>query len=179
MILLHTLSLRYPSTSSTPQPFHVPSTTTFLPIFSDNVIPTLLLHLSLFSLPPTHSLASKFPSIPSASTNPLLSPTPPSPSEPDASVEESKSTKTKSSSSPVGGPVLTVEETTVLRAAAVYAVQRTVEFVKEGRMDGVEGCEWMKEEITETGLDGCVWMGGKDRADWRKVERFVGDSIFF
>ena len=46
-------------------------------------------------------------------------------------------------------------------------------------MDGVEGCEWMKEEINETGLDGCVWTGGKDRADWRKVERFVGDSIFF
>ncbi|KAL7410582.1 hypothetical protein BDY24DRAFT_399522 [Mrakia frigida] len=175
MILLHTLSLRYPSSStSTPQPFPVPSTSSFLPIFSDNVIPTLLLHLSLFTLPASSSLSQKFPPIPPASSNPLLSPT--GPSEPNASVSAQEGPK---SSSPLGGPVLNLEETTVLRAAAVYAMQRTVEFVREGGMDGVEGCEWMKEEVNETGLDGCVWTGGKERKDWRRVERFVGDSKFF
>lgn len=74
---------------------------------------------------------------------------------------------------------MSVVEATVLRAAAVHAIQRTVEFVREGGMDGVEGCAWMKGEVTETGLDGVVWTGGKEREDWRAVERFAGDSVFF
>lgn len=71
---------------------------------------------------------------------------------------------------------------TTLRAAAVHAVQRAVEFVREGGMETQEGCAWMNDGgkgVDEAGLDAVVWMGGKERADWRKVERFVGDSVFF
>lgn len=49
-------------------------------------------------------------------------------------------------------------------------------------MDAEEGCEWMKEgenQLTATGVDGYIWSGGKDRWDWRKLERFVCDSAFF
>lgn len=167
LILLQTISARYPSSSTTAQPFPVPSHPG-LPIFSDNVIPTLLLHLGLFRLPSSHPLSAKFPTIPASASNPLLCPTPAEGAD-------------KDNKAPEGGPVLNLEEMTVLRAAAVHAVQRTVEFVKEGGMNEEKGCEWMKGEkgVDEAGLDACVWMGGKERADWRKVERFVGDSIYF
>ena len=160
MILLQTLSARFPPSPT--QTFPIPQHPG-LPIFSDNVIPTLLLTLGLFRLPPSHPLTSKFPSVPCTD---LLTPTP-------------TPTEGEKSNSPLGGPVLDFEEMTILRAAAVHAVQRTVEFVRGGGMDEEEGCDWMEEEMDEAGLDAVVWMGGKERADWRKVERFVGDSIYF
>lgn len=163
--LVHSVCLRFTSSDSNPFPTLPSNTTTFLPTFADNVIPSLCLLLNLVELPSTSSILSKFPAIPAAASNPLLKPFSPS--------------ESNDETPPKGGPELTTEEATILRASTVYGLKACVEYVQAGGMDDVEGCGWMKDGLSETGLDGFVWAGGKDRKDWRRLERFVADSIYY
>lgn len=116
------------------------------------------------TFPDDSPILKAFPPIPRAADNPLIG----------AATDHSAKVPT-----PLGGPVLTVQQATLLRTASVFACDRLAQFAREGGMDGQHGSEWVKREVTATGVDGFVWAGGKAKPEWRKLERFVCDSIFY
>ncbi|KAI0730218.1 hypothetical protein C8Q72DRAFT_874924 [Fomitopsis betulina] len=151
LLTIHTLARRFSGASSIP----IPPGSDGLPIFADNVIPSLLIHLGVLDLsstPPSLGLTGLFPGAGSPDT--LLAEAPAQ--ELDVEVEE--------------GPVLTAEQAYVLRAAAVDACERIVE-VARGQ-DGAEDVAWMRE-VSAPEVDGWLWAVAKDRADYRKLGRFV------
>lgn len=165
LILVHTVSLRF-APAGAASAFPCPDTTALLPVFSDNVIPSLLLSSGLVTLPADSPILAAFPRIEPGPTNALLK----------AKTDRAASKQTPA---PLGGPVLTVQQATLLRAAAVFACERLAEFARAGGVDEVDGCAWVKDDVTATGVDGYVWAGGKAKPEWRKIERFVCDSIFY
>ncbi|CDZ97674.1 Protein of unknown function DUF2419 [Phaffia rhodozyma] len=175
LFLLHTISLRFTTDPTNPFPELPKNTTTFLPTFADNVIPSLSVYLNLVELPVSSSILGQFPKLEPASTNPLLRPFVPAP----ASSSDEKGRG--SGPSPKGGPELSTEQATILRSSSVHALQACVDLVRENGLERDEGkeYEWMRASLSDTGLDGYLWAGGKDRADWRQMERFVADSIFY
>lgn len=77
-------------------------------------------------------------------------------------------------SPPTEGPILTTDQACVLRAAAVDACEMIVEKAHELN----EPC-WLKD-IELPKLDMWLWSIAKDRADYRRLERFVlRDTVFF
>lgn len=155
-----------------PPPFAIPRTAN-LPIFSDNVIPSLLVHLGVIDLStskPSLGLAKIFPDANNPETIQALLSLPPS-------SEEPKGSKTKTV--PKEGPILTVEQAFALRAAAIDACELIVETARnltdeelsKHEKDG-ESLKWLRE-ITLPELDAWIWAVAKDRADYRRLERFV------
>lgn len=79
---------------------------------------------------------------------------------------------------PVEGPILTVDESYILRAAAIDACELIVEAAHSEDFQTAD-LEWMKE-VTLPGLDMWLWSVAKDRADYRRLERFVSrKTVFF
>lgn len=156
LLLIHVIYLRFSSSS----PFPVPETS-MLPVFSDNVLPSMLVHLGIIDLStsdPKLGLVGIFPEFSDA----LLGPAP---------AKEKKEV-------PKAGPVLTTDQAYILRAAAVEACE---EIVKAARLLQVtdESLLWMNT-ISLPELDAWLWAGAKDRDDYRRLERFVTiDTEFF
>jgi len=158
--MIHLVNLRF---SSSPHDFVVPDTSR-LPVFSDNVIPSMLVHLGIIDLSSaTLGLDKLFLNI---DADALL--------QPDASAEKTA----KSQGVPEGGPVLTSEQSYALRAAAVYACEVVVSTAQSLAVAD-QNLLWVNS-ITLPELDGWLWSGAKDRVDYRRLGRFsLTNTEFF
>ena len=170
LLTLHTIALRLGRSDSSAVP--VPRTD-HLPIFSDNVIPSLLIHLGVIDLR-TADASLRLPQLFPEAQNPerlgaLL-----------AAAQPEEPVVAKIKSVPDEGPLLTVEQAYVLRAAAIDACELIVQYAKTLDVSGAtEDLSWMKN-MTLPELDAWVWAVAKDRPDYRKLERFaLRDTAYF
>lgn len=168
LLTLHAIALRFGSgskggVSGTPIP--VPRTS-HLPVFSDNVIPSLLVHLRVIDLSAADAplgLPELFPEARDPERLEKLL----------AAAEREEPVVAKISSVPKEGPVLTVEQAFVLRAAAIDACELIVEAAKTLDVSAAQGdLGWLKD-VTLPELDAWIWAVAKDRSDYRKLERFA------
>jgi hypothetical protein len=127
-----------------------------LPVYSDNVLPSMLVHLGVLDLKSAGSLPSctfsgvavngvLLQAAPVTGTNAL-----------EVSVTE--------------GPLVTFHDATVLRAGAVVACERFVHLSRTrfGR------------ELTLPQIDAWLWSVAKDRPDYRSLPRFsLRNTVFF
>jgi len=171
LLTIHAIAIRFGSIS--PPPFPIPQTS-HLPIFSDNVIPSLLVHLGVIDLStstPSLGLTTIFPNANSGQgLDALLA---------EAPLRKEDKDK-KSSSIPKEGPILSTEQAFILRAAAVDACELIAETAKN-LSDEDLGSEtasqardlsWLRK-ITLPEIDAWIWAVAKDRPDYRQLERFV------
>ncbi|KAF7428417.1 hypothetical protein PC9H_007641 [Pleurotus ostreatus] len=157
LFLIHAIKVRFGTQSSAP--FPIPSTA-HLPVFTDNVLPSMLIHLGVIDLSES-ALSSIFPNV--AENLPSL-------------LEEAPSDKNPPS--PSEGPILSVEQAYVLRASAIDACEMIIAEARAS-VPSKEGVEWIKD-ITLPELDMWIWGVAKDRSDYRQLERFVlRETIFF
>jgi hypothetical protein len=169
LFLIEAINIRFGTMS--PPPFPVPATE-HIPVFTDNVLPSLLIHLGVIDLSTASSeLSQIFPGAGSpAQLSELLALPPPD-------VSPSADGKEKKKEPPEEGPVLTNEQAYILRAAAIDACELIVAHVHS--LTGDAHPEWVKE-IQLPELDMWIWAVAKDRADYRKLKRFVlRDTVFF
>jgi hypothetical protein len=146
-----------------PPPFPIPSTLGF-PVFTDNVLPSMLVHLGVIDLSMVPTMAHAFPRKVPVET--LLEATHEQPT-----AEESKEP-------PEEGPVLNTTEAYILRAAAIDASEKAVEMARSD-VGGELFDKWVSE-ITLPSFDIWLWAIAKDRPDYRKLPRFVlRDTVFF
>lgn len=168
LFLIHGITIRFGSLS--PPPFPIPSTSN-LPVFSDNVLPSLLIHLGIIDLSKNPSLSGLFPNAGSEETvSSLLGPPPPSTKTPAGGPK----------AVPKEGPVLTVDQAYILRAAAINACKIIVQTARslEGSEEN-QRVDWISK-ITLPDLDMWLWAVAKDRPDYRALERFVArDTVYF
>jgi hypothetical protein len=167
---MHVLTVRFGSI--TPPPFPVPSTT-HLPVFADNVLPSLLIHLGVIDCSASPSLSSLFPGVGSSEAlDSLLAAGPPQSGEP----------KSEAKVVPKAGPVLTLDQAYILRATAIDACEQIVQVARSlerSTSSGEFSVEWTKE-ITLPDLNMWIWAIARDRPDYRKLERFVlKNTVFF
>ncbi|PCH43980.1 hypothetical protein WOLCODRAFT_133053 [Wolfiporia cocos MD-104 SS10] len=164
LLTIHAIALRFGSAD--PAPFSVPRTEN-LPIFADNVIPSMLVHLGVIDLStstPALGLASLFPDAGKSETLEALLEAAPE------AVGDTKGPKPKEV--PKEGPVLSVEQAYILRAAAIDACELIVQAARElGASAGEHASLYTTVTVPE--LDAWIWAVAKDRADYRKLERFV------
>ncbi|KAH9061215.1 hypothetical protein EDB87DRAFT_1610604 [Lactarius vividus] len=169
LFLINGVSVRFGAKD--PSPFPVPQTS-HLPVFTDNVLPSILIHFGIVDLstaaPP--ALAALFPgagaddstlaALFAAAPEPALSPV------------------AKKSVLPVDGPTLTPAQSYVLRAAAVEACERILLHARAMNAAG-RGAPWFAD-ITLPDLDNWLWAVAKDRADYRALPRFaLRNTLFF
>jgi len=171
LFLIHSITIRFGSLS--PPPFPIPDTT-FLPVFSDNVLPSLLIHLRVIDLS-LSSLSNMFPNSASRSEEglkTLLGP-PPLPS---SDTEQGNTHPYEE------GPVTTTDQSYTLRASAIDACELIVEAARTLDVNSFgEGDElsWINE-ITLPELDMWIWAVAKDRPDYRALPRFASkDTVYF
>ena len=169
MLTLHAIALRYQDAPDSGVP--VPRTEN-LPVFSDNVIPSLLVHLGVIDLStsvPAMGLRGIFPSAGKPDTlEALLASAPPT---------SDSQAKTGKKPPPKEGPILTFEQAFTLRAAAVDACELIVQTARgldEHELTSADGKDltWLKS-ITLPEIDAWIWAVAKDRADYRGLERFA------
>ena len=155
--MVHLVNLRF---SSSPHDFAVPDTSQ-LPVFSDNVLPSILINLGIIDLSSaTLGLDKLFPDV---DADALLQP-----------VASTVTTK----EIPKGGPVLTSDQSYALRAAAIHACEVAVDTAR-GLAITDKNVLWVNS-ITLPELDGWLWAGAKDRADYRRLGRFsLTNTEFF
>jgi hypothetical protein len=164
LFLVHAVKVRFGSSS--PPPFPVPDTSQ-IPVFADNVLPSLLIHLGVIDLSSaSHGLESKFLNAASPDRLSSLLAEASSPTDTDRDLK----------SIPSEGPILTVDQSYILRAAAIDACEQIVNVACSLE---AQNCEWIRD-ITLPLLDMWLWSVAKDRLDYRKLERFaLKDTIFF
>ncbi|KAF9222615.1 hypothetical protein BS17DRAFT_783141 [Gyrodon lividus] len=176
LFLIHAVTLRFGS-SSTP-PFPLPDTTR-APVFTDNVLPSMLAHLGVLDLSKAKDVALRgiFPDAANdAKINALLA-VPDNTPGIGSAVAPGTHPKT---TPPKEGPVLTSEQAYILRAAAVDACEKIIGYVRsldDGSLSNDQ--KWVRD-ITLPQLDTWLWAVAKDRPDYRELERFVlRDTVFF
>jgi hypothetical protein len=164
LFLIHAIAVRFGSMA--PPPFPIPATTQ-IPVFTDNVLPSLLIHLGVITL--TEPLSALFPGAGSKEQlTPLLG-APPPPSDEPSTVDKKKVVK--------DGPTLSHDQAYILRAAAIDACE--IMAMEAKQLQAPEGCEWINK-ATLPDLDMWIWAVAKDRLDYRQLERFVlRDTVFF
>lgn len=176
LFLIHGVTLRFGSYS--PPPFSLPDTTK-VPIFTDNVIPSLLIHLGVLNLSGAKDavLRSTFPGAANdANVNMLLT----VPKDmPEIGTTMAPGTRLEKVP-PKEGPILTSSQAYILRAAAVDACEKIVEYAHQLDETSLpDDQKWIKG-ITLPELDVWLWAVAKDRSDYRELERFVlRDTVFF
>jgi len=170
LFLIHAINIRFGSLS--PPPFPIPDTT-HLPIFSDNVLPSLLIHLRVIDLS-LSSLSHLFPNSISGSDeilNTLL--TPPLPS---STSEHDKKQYYEE------GPIVTIDQSYTLRASAIDACELIIEAARTLDVNSLEEGEklgWINE-LTLPELDMWIWAVAKDRPDYRALPRFAcKNTVYF
>lgn len=165
LFLIHAIHVRFGSI--TPPPFPIPLTTGS-PVFTDNVLPSMLIHFGIIDLSALPSLSSLFPGAGSEDNLPTL-----------LKVYEPTSVL---KALPKEGPVLTSHQAFILRAAAIDACELIVETahtLTSSSLPSDNSLLWIKD-ITLPDLDMWIWAVAKDRADYRALERFVlRDTVFF
>lgn len=177
LFLIHGMTLRFGTSS--PPPFPLPDTTK-VPVFTDNVLPSLLIHLGVLDLSGAKDVAlrSIFPDAANdTKVNTLLT----IPKDTSLGIGTAVAPGTKPRTAlPKEGPVLTSEQAYILRAAAVDACEKIIEYAH--RLDEAslsDDQKWIKD-IALPELDVWLWAVAKDRSDYRELERFVlRDTVFF
>jgi len=156
LLMIHLINMRF---SSSPHDFVVPDTSQ-LPIFSDNVVPSILVYLGIIDLSSaTLGLDKSFLEV---DAEPLLQLT--------ASAEATKG-------APKEGPVVTSEQSYALRAAAIFACEVIVSTARSMTVTD-PNLLWVNS-ITLPQLDAWLWAGAKDRVDYRRLSRFSLTSTEF
>lgn len=150
LFLINGIRVRFGAASSSP--FPIPPTS-HLPIFSDNVIPSLLVHLGVIDLSASPILQGVFSDSHSEKKIASLLETNDVPSRQGLSRE---------------GPKLMAEQSFVLRAAAIDACEMIVAAAESAAL-----------AITLSDLDAWVWQIAKDRDDYRQLERFAEKGTIF
>jgi hypothetical protein len=167
LFLIHAVSIRFGSLS--PQPFPIPNSSN-IPIFSDNVLPSLLIHLGVIKLPSNSPLSDLFPEAGCEALLPqLLEPAP------ETTGEEAVRQEPKE------GPKVTTEQSYILRAAAIDACQIIVETAQSLDIPTLEekSLAWLSE-LTLPDLDLWIWSAAKDRPDYRALVRFADqETVYF
>jgi hypothetical protein len=152
-----------------PPPFPIPDTSQ-IPVFTDNVLPSLLIHLGVIDLSSaSHGLECKFLDASSLDkVGSLLA-------EASPSTHADKAPKTI----PPEGPTLTVDQSYILRAAAIHACKLIVDVARSPDIELPENLGWIRD-ITLPLLDMWLWSVAKDRPDYRQLERFsLKNTVFF
>ncbi|KZT43676.1 hypothetical protein SISSUDRAFT_1014162 [Sistotremastrum suecicum HHB10207 ss-3] len=156
LFLIRSVSKRFASTS--PAPFPIPDTEN-IPIMSDNVIPSMLVHLGVLDLAHAkfgalHSLfaptnAAQLLSAPLADGTLAVSPS----------------------------PSLSAAEAYILRAAAITACDEIVAVARE--MELAEELKWIRT-VSVPQTDMWLWGVAKDRPDYRSLPRFaqIGTAFY-
>jgi len=171
LFLVHAIEIRFGSIS--PPPFPIPSTQDN-PIFTDNVIPSMLIHLGILDLSQAPGLNTLFPSAHSEeSLQSLLGLLPNVISDQQISLHTSIKK----------GPSLSNAQAFKLRAAAIDAcgmiISQAHSLGVSGPEENQEPLDWIRE-ITLPGLDMWLWSVAKDRPDYRALERFAQrDTVFY
>lgn len=133
-------------------------------------MPSILVHLGVIDLSKStaHGLHTIFAgAVDEAKLNSLLN------------LPESSETKPKNVH-PMEGPVLTEEQSYILRAAALDACERIIQVARTLDEDGLHMDQKWIRNITLPELDLWLWAVAKDRTDYRELERFVErDTVFF
>lgn len=177
LFLCHAIVLRFGPSSSRPTKSQLPiPDTSTLPVFSDNVLPSMLVYFGVLDLSQSSgSLRNAFPVIDLA---PLLL-------EPEPSVDGSKRDSAFRPKVVADGPTLSAEDAYALRAAAIDACEVIVRTAREiGNATGDDALSTAEatilREITLPEVDGWIWAVAKDRADYRLLPRFVQrGTVFF
>ncbi|GLB37255.1 putative potential Queuosine, Q, salvage protein family protein [Lyophyllum shimeji] len=166
LFLIHAIVLRFGSL--TPPPFPIPSTAQS-PIFTDNVLPSMLVHLGVIDLSASPTLSRLFPSAGSPENLKVL-------------LEAWNGPETAPKVVPKEGPILTSDQAYVLRAAAVDACELIIKVAGSLPAESLPddgSLDWIKQ-ITLPELDLWIWAVAKDRPDYRRLERFVlKNTVFF
>ena len=172
LFLINAVSIRFGTKD--PSPFPVPQTL-HLPVFTDNVLPSILIHFGIIDLSTAApALAALFPGAGAddSTLSALFAAAPePKPSHVSAGRAAKKT-------APVDGPTPTPAQSYVLRAAAVEACERIVAHARTMCAAG-RGVPWLGD-ITLPDLDNWLWAVAKDRADYRALPRFaLRNTLFF
>lgn len=156
--LLHSLHLKFPNRED----WALPNTYKILPMFVDNVLPTLCVWFNFFQIPTSSDpqMETLMNWVRTAHCNADLT------REKLASMEKNHP-----------GPKLTKDETYAIRAATLNVGQVVVERAKLLAKEREE-LKWL-EELNEVDLDGYLWAVAKDDEELRKVPRLVFPSIHF
>ena len=151
-----------------PSPFPVPQTS-HLPVFTDNVLPSILIHFGVIHLSTAApALAALFPGAGADDDSTLFAAAPVVPG----------GSAVKKPVPVVEGPTLTPAQSYVLRAAAVEACERIVAHARAMSAAG-RGAAWLRD-ISLPDLDNWLWAVAKDRADYRALPRFaLRNTLFF
>ncbi|KAL6308188.1 hypothetical protein BKA93DRAFT_603527 [Sparassis latifolia] len=171
LLAIHAIALRFGSAESLSE-IPIPRTSE-LPVFVDNVIPSILVHLGIINLEdstPSLGLRDLFPRGQDDSTiRALLSEVPAAP--------PADTRTTKDQEVPKEGPVLTSVQAFALRAAAIDAGQAIIATARDLNANEES---YILKQITLPELDAWLWSAAKDRPDWRNLERFVlRDTVYF
>jgi len=160
LFLIHAISVRFGSAD--PPPFPVPSTSRDLPVFSDNVLCSMLVHLGVIDISQSPQLLSVFPH---AGSPPRLQ-----------TLLATAAPGTGAKFLPNDGPILSANQAYILRAAAIDACEL---IVTVARALDEPALGWLKD-MQLASLDRWIWSVAKDRPDYRELERFVlRDTVFF
>jgi hypothetical protein len=166
LFLIHAVTIRFGSLS--PPPFPIPKTDT-VPVFSDNVLPSLLIHLGVIDLSGAPSLAKLFSGAGSSENlEKLLGPAPPA-------VPKTSSQGPKPP--PKEGPLITRDQGYTLRAAAIDACELIVQAARSPE-PGHTQPEWLTALMLPD-LDMWIWSVAKDRPDYRALERFAEQNTVY
>lgn len=162
LFLVHAIALRFGNTPGGVVP--IPDTSK-LPVFSDNVLPSMLVHLGVLDL--SRGPSSLREAFPNAGTPETLETILQAPRPQTSSTEAGRPAKGSPS---LNGPALSAQDAYMLRAAAVDACDIIVQAAREDAKD--EDASWRKE-MTLPQLDGWLWAVAKDRKDYRDLPRFA------
>ncbi|KAJ7039243.1 hypothetical protein C8F04DRAFT_1320585 [Mycena alexandri] len=157
LFLIHAISVRFGS--SNPPPLPVPSTS-HMPVFSDNVLPSLLVHLGVINISNSPNLSRLFPQAGSAEQLGALLAT----AEPGGDAAKIL---------PKDGPTVTASQAYILRAAAIDACELIIEVART-----LQEPEWLRD-IELPALDMWIWAVAKDRTDYRQLARFAAQNTVF
>ncbi|KXN93403.1 hypothetical protein AN958_00329 [Leucoagaricus sp. SymC.cos] len=173
LFLIHAIRVHFGSIS--PPPFPIPSTKDS-PIFTDNVIPSMLIHLGVLDLSEAPDLDAGFPGASSRQRlQDLLGPAPNGQHKAEIRPEGTEV------QAPKEGPILSNDQAFKLRAAAIDACQMVIDQAREFSAEGheQESLSWIRE-ITLPELDMWIWSVAKDRPDYRALPRFAQrDTVFY
>lgn len=168
LFLIYAIVIRFGIRSTPPFPL---LNTSQIPVFTDNVLPSMLVHLGVVDLSRStaHGLHTIFPNAADkAQIDSLLQPLPKS------------HTSDSEKLFPTEGPALNLEQAYVLRAAALDACERIVHVARTLDPDSLQADQKWIQSITLPELDLWLWAVAKDRADYRTLERFtLRDTVFF
>ena len=166
LFLLHAVHLRFGTLLGGDAGVSIPDTSG-LPVFADNVLPSILVHLGIINLATgrREHLTKTFLAQ-SSTAEALLSP------------ESEIQGQQGPTSDLIEGPTLFAQDAYIIRAAAVTACETILRLARDITVaEGQYGDE--VRNMSETQLDGWLWSISKKNAVFRALPRFVQTSTPF